>query len=385
MQAAAILILFLGACLGHTAVLVFSINWWYGQALPHRFLFVLRVLHGVIILVGIWAFAQAYVSSRLAPGELFSGPGWPLIAGIYTAGCALVGVVVVPWITIQRRLRRPAVLLGNHTAAVDFANELGYKPVGRGKYRWLARLPGNQVFQVDFVERTLRLPRLPPALEGLTIVQVTDLHFCGSPGLEFFQRVMDRCRAWNPDLLAVTGDLVDSDKHHRWIVPVLGRLRWGTAAFGILGNHDSWRDVPVIRRRLRRLGIEVLANGWKEIKVRDERVVFIGHEGPWFRPPPDLTGCPQDTFRICLSHTPDNIRWAQERNVDLMLSGHNHGGQVRFPLVGSLLVPSRYGRRYDCGVFEEPPTILHVSRGLSGQHPVRYHCRPEVTKIVLTK
>jgi predicted MPP superfamily phosphohydrolase len=66
-----------------------------------------------------------------------------------------------------------------------------------------------------------------------------------------------------------------------------------------------------------------------------------------------------------------------------MLAGHVHGGQIRLPLFGPIFVPSRYSRRYDCGTFDEPPTLLHVSRGLSGQHPLRYNCRPEVTKIIL--
>ena len=75
--------------------------------------------------------------------------------------------------------------------------------------------------------------------------------------------------------------------------------------------------------------------------------------------------------------------WARCNQIDLMLAGHNHGGQVRFPVIGSVLVPSRYSRRYDCGLFDEPPTVLHVIRGLSGQHPLRYNCRPEVAKLVL--
>ena len=96
-----------------------------------------------------------------------------------------------------------------------------------------------------------------------------------------------------------------------------------------------------------------------------------------------MTACPEELFRLCLSHTPDNIAWAQRQHIDLMLSGHVHGGQIRFPILGSLLVPSRYGRRYDCGTFHEPPTFLHVSRGIGGEHPVRYRCRPEVTLLRL--
>ena len=125
----------------------------------------------------------------------------------------------------------------------------------------------------------------------------------------------------------------------------------------------------MLRRRLRRAGMHVLGNGWKQIEVRGEPLVVIGHEGPWFRPAPDLSACPAGPFRLCLSHTPDNIAWARRHGIDLMLSGHVHGGQIRLPLFGSVVVPSRYGRRYDCGTFDEPPTVLHVSRGAGRRAP----------------
>jgi predicted MPP superfamily phosphohydrolase len=169
------------------------------------------------------------------------------------------------------------------------------------------------------------------------------------------------------------------------VVPILGRLRWRLAAFAILGNHDYWYEPPFIRRRLRRLGVRVLENGYEQIDVRGQPLVVIGHEGPWLRPAPDLADCPAGAFRLCLSHTPDNIRWARRQGVDLMLSGHVHGGQVRVPVFGSLLVPSRYGRRFDCGTFAEDPTLLHVTRGLGGQEPLRYGCKPEVVKLILRR
>jgi hypothetical protein len=266
---------------------------------------------------------------------------------------------------------------------VDVERHLGYRPKGDGHHSFLGHLPGNEIFQVEYVERTLHPVRLPAAWDGLTILHLSDLHFCGTPDRRFFQAVMDLCRDWQPDLVAVTGDVVDSTFHHRWIVPVLGRLRWRVAAFAILGNHDWFHDPNLVRRRLRRLRMDVLGNSWRLIEVRGEPLVVIGHEGPWFQPGPDLKGCPEGVFRLCLSHTPDNIRWARQNQVDLMLSGHNHGGQIRFPLIGSLFVPSRYGRRYDCGTFDEPPTLLHVSRGLGEEHPIRYNCRPEVTLLVL--
>jgi predicted MPP superfamily phosphohydrolase len=380
------LLLLLGACAGHTALLVFALNWLYGQALPHRLLHLLRPVHGLLVLAGpvlFWLVYGVDLTQALAPPAEGS---WQAVLWPYLVVCWVLGCGVVPAITVGRLLRRrPASLLSNHTQTVNVAAELGYAPVGRGKYRHLARLPGNEVFRVDFSERTLRLPALPAAWDGLTILHVSDLHFNGTPDREFYQHVMDRCRAWEPDLVALTGDFVDSDRHHRWIIPVLGRLRWRIGAFAVLGNHDSWYEPQSVRRRVNRLGITALGNTWRQMVVRGEPLVLVGHEGPWFRPGPDLSACPSGVFRLCLSHTPDNIRWARQHDIGLMLSGHNHGGQVRFPVIGSVFVPSCYGRRYDCGTFHEPPTVLHVSRGLGGQQPLRYNCRPEVTLIVLRK
>jgi predicted MPP superfamily phosphohydrolase len=376
---------FLGVCIGHTGLWCWSIGWWYSFPLPRRFLYGLKLAHGGLIVLGVAIFTRAYFapssSAELLPSTLLGATA----AQGYALACALIGLVYLPLVTIVRFRHRPAALLSNHTSTIDVAARLGYKPVGEGKYRSLAHLPGNEVFQVDFAERTLAVPRLPAAWEGLTILHLSDLHFCGTPDRSFFQQVMDLCSGWEPDLIAITGDLVDSDHHHRWIVPVLGRLRCRVAAFGILGNHDARRDPVLIRRRMRRTGIRVLANTWEQLEVRGQPLVVIGHEGPWFQPQPDLMDCPENIFRLCLSHTPDNIGWARQHHVDLMLAGHNHGGQIRLPVIGSVFVPSRYGRRYDCGTFDEPPTLLHVSRGLAGKEPVRYNCRPEVAKLVLMR
>jgi predicted MPP superfamily phosphohydrolase len=185
-----------------------------------------------------------------------------------------------------------------------------------------------------------------------------------------------------PDLLVLGGDIIDDRQYLDWIELVLGPLRWKVAALAILGNHDWWQDFTAVRERLSALGMRVISNRWEALDVRGERLIAIGHEGPWFRPPPDMTGCP-DGFRLLVSHTPDNIRWARRNNCRLMLSGHTHGGQIRVPVFGSLFVPSRFSRRYDMGTFHEPPTVLHVNRGLSGKEAIRFRCRPQVTRIVL--
>jgi uncharacterized protein len=371
-------LLFFAACLGNLALLVFALNRAYALALPRKLLSGIRAL----VALGIVGFpAWLWMAFGFEVDRAWREE--PLLR-VYLSICWIIGLAWAPALTLTRLLRRrPKTLLSNHTRTLDVAGELGYKPIGGGKYRHLARLPRNEVFRVDFCERTLQIPELPPAWDGLSILHLSDLHFAGSPDKIFYQKVMDECRAWEPDLLALTGDFLDRDDRRRWIVPLLGRLRWRIAAFAVLGNHDKWHEPNLLRRRLSRINIHVLGNTWKQIEVRGLPMIVIGHEGPWFRPAPDLSDCPLDVFRLCVSHTPDNLGWAQGNHVRLMLSGHNHGGQVRFPLIGSVFVPSLHGRRFDCGAFEVPPTVLHVSRGLAGKQPLRYNCPPEVTKLIL--
>jgi predicted MPP superfamily phosphohydrolase len=378
------LLLWFGACLGHTVVMVFTMNWLYGCAFPKRAMKPVRKIYAIFLAVSCGWLTWLLVENDWDWWRLQADV--PLALRSYVWFCWLAAFIVFPVATVANRLaRNPAVLLSNHTQTVDMVKELGFKPVGLGRKRHLARLPFNQCFQVDFSERYLQLPQIPPSWDGLKILHVSDLHFCGTPDRCFYERVMQRCVTWEPDLVAITGDFVDTDQHHRWVVPVLGRLRWRLAGFAILGNHDAWRDPVLVRRRLRRIGLRVLGNGWETLEVRGAPMIVIGHEGPWFGPPPDVTTCPTDGFRLCLSHTPDNIGWAKRHHIDLVLAGHVHGGQIRLPVTGSIFVPSRYSRRYDTGTFHEGSTVMHVSRGLAGEVPLRYNCRPEVTLVVLRR
>lgn len=379
-------VLLLGASLGHAYLMTVGLNVLYAWPLPHGLLRITRKLDVVVILLGPLLFS--YALDMTGSQQLLWSAGSPrFYLAPYTVLCVLAGFVLAPFFQLFYWARRQAPqVVQTRSQVVDVAQELGYMPAGRGKKRSLAFFPGNQLFQVEFVEKTLALPRLPAAWDGLTILHLTDLHLCGTPDRHFYRHVIERClRDGVPDLVAVTGDIVDSSWHHRWVVPVLGRLRWQIAGFGILGNHDAWRDEVSIRRRMRRTGLNCLGNGWQQIDVRGHPMLVIGHEGPWFTPLPDLTGAPGDCFRLLLSHTPDNLPWARRHKVDLMLAGHVHGGQIRLPVIGSMFVPSRYSRRYDCGTFYAAPTVMHVSRGLAGQHPLRLFCRPEVTRIVLRR
>jgi hypothetical protein len=371
---------FLLACSGHAALYVVQINWLYGTR--HRGLWIplIRHVYQALIVVGPPLFLWFWGKQALLDNDWLALPGALLL---YLLACWFLGLVFL-YQTLRRCLRNtPELQLANHTATVDMAQVLGRKPHGQGSQLVLARLPFNQIFKVDFTELQFRLPRLPRAWDGLSILHVTDLHLCGIPDLPFFEAVMDRLAAEPADIVAVTGDILDSDEHYHWVKPVLGRVRWKLAAFVILGNHDARLDWKRIEREVEELGMEMVGHRWKQVPVRGQTLTVIGNEMPWIPPAPDLTDCPAGGFRLGLSHTPDQFPWAQEQQIDLLLAGHNHGGQIRFPLVGPVLVPSKFSRRYDHGAFYQPPTLLYVGRGLSGTHPLRYGCRPEITRIVL--
>lgn len=379
------LLFFVGVCVGHAALMVRWHNWFYGLNLPRHsgryfhLIFCLATLAGPALVL--W-YGGIDLLSWVPAGSSSWGQ---MVLLLYLGVCAGLGLIVVPGLTVWRLIRpRPRAEIAVGSRVIDVTKKLGYPPHGRGKPSLLAQLPGNEIFSVELVERTLHLARAPRAWDGLTILHLSDLHLSGIPDRHYYREVMQACAAWDPDIVAITGDVVDSIHHQGWILPVLGWLRWKVAAFAILGNHDYWYDPPFIRRRLTRLGITYLGNRVQPLEVRGEPMLVVGHEGPWLQPAPDLSGQSREPFRLLLSHTPDNIGWARRHGMDLMLSGHVHGGQIRFPILGSLLVPSRFGRRYDCGTFAEGPTFLHVSRGLGGEHAVRYGCRPEVTLLRLS-
>jgi predicted MPP superfamily phosphohydrolase len=363
------------AVVGHACVLTSILNNLYGRPIPKPLLKAVRLLIG--LLIGAFPFVIVFWD-RLVPDSI----GGLLL--LYCFACDTVAVLFLV-ITAARLLRpRPAALVAEKTETLDLWKQLGPAAVGDGKYRWATRLPFNCVFQVDFTELTLVVPKLPPAWDGLSILLLSDLHFHGTPSRAFFEAVFDKLTDGpRPDLVVLAGDYVDTDEHHAWVAPLLGRLTATEGRYAILGNHDTHHDPERLHRELTVAGYTVLRNGWREATIRGERCVVVGHEGPWFRPPPDLANAPDGPFRLCVSHTPDNFYWGQRNGVGLMLCGHVHGGQIRVPVVGSIFVPSVYGRRFDMGVFEQGDTVMVVGRGLSGKEPLRFRCHPQVIRLML--
>jgi predicted MPP superfamily phosphohydrolase len=377
------ILVLLGALAGHVAVTVTALNVLYGQGwMPRWALKGVRVLHDLWILVGTpWLAWLVYRSSLLTTGDWSSLP--PIFLG-YFACCAVIGWFAVPAVMIARALRRlPEAQLSNHGRVLDIAQRLGRRPVGLGPHRVMVRWPWNEQFRLEVIERTYRLPRVPAEWDGLSILHLSDLHFTGTVGFEYFEQVIHEANLLDCDLVAVTGDLVDRPSCYEWVPRLLGRLTSRLGTYAVLGNHDSWRDHDRIRRDLAGVGYRMIAGRWELLEVRGRPLVIAGTESPWMGRLPDLSAAPTDAFRLLLSHTPDNAPWASRQRIDLMLAGHNHGGQVRLTVIGPIFMPSRYGRHFDMGAFQVGPTLVHISRGVSGKHPYRFGCKPELTKIVL--
>jgi len=397
-----VVLLFLVAWVGHACVWVSLLSHLYGRPIPKKLLKLWRLFTGLVILGFPLLIASMFdVAFVRDDWEPLNGT-WGRVVLAYAVVCVIFGGIVFPAITVARLLWKvPACVVAQSTRTLDLWPELGEKLVGDGHKAALARLPGNGVFRVDFTELTLALPHLPAEWDGLTLLVASDFHFHGTPARVFFDRVVDELLAAPPpDVVCLLGDYLDSDTHHDWIAPVLGRLTATGPRLAILGNHDRNHDPNWVRAELAAAGYTVLGNYWAEVTIRGVRCAVVGHEGPWFPAPSvgagsvsdgkaeavaDASGSDGALFRLCLSHTPDNFYWGLANRIDLMFCGHVHGGGIRVPLVGSIFVPSIYGRRFDHGVFEKGGTVMAVNRGLSGREPLRIRCNPEVLRVKLVR
>lgn len=311
------------------------------------------------------------------------------VAASYLAMASVVALLFVPrWLHQQLTARPTSLLLSNHTTVLDLKPLVQTQPDRSRLGRAYLGLPGNQSLLLSIHEKTIKIPHLPVALDGFSITHLSDLHFTGRIAKPYFDEVTRQANELHSDMVAITGDLVDSPHCLDWLPDTLGRLHAPHGVYFVLGNHDLRAGAAQVRQILAGCGLIDLSGRWLRSEVRDQGIVLAGNELPWFRPAADMRSCPPKDdrsrdFRILLSHSPDQFTWAQRNDFDLMLAGHTHGGQICFPWIGPILAPSKYGVRYSAGTFYLPPLVMHVSRGISGLQPLRFNCPPELTRLVL--
>ena len=242
----------------------------------------------------------------------------------------------------------------------------------------------------EITETEVWLNRLSPAHDGLKIAQLTDLHHSLFTPLEEIQRAVHMANHLRPDVVALTGDYVTLSPAYIWpVARALGRLRARLGVFAILGNHDFQVDPEEITRALRAQRIRVLRNSHCALRSRSGNLWIVGVDDLWWEAEDiraAMRSVPARDPKVLLCHNPLGIRMAAAHGIDLMLSGHTHGGQVRLPMVGSVYGRSKLGERFVEGWNRLDGTQIYVSRGIGKVLvPLRFGCPPEITCLRLRR
>ena len=242
-------------------------------------------------------------------------------------------------------------------------------------------------------EHTVQLPRLPDAFRGMRIVQVSDFHYAEYTEPYFIREVVDRINKLRPDMVALIGDFISfgpmPKAFARRCMPHCAQILTAIHCplrYATLGNHDYYAGPHFVTGCLQDHGFPVLTNRAIALEREGQRLWLAGlgsacehRSDPARAIPPAVAKEPV----ILLAHEPDILPDIARYNVDLMLSGHTHGGQVRLPFVPPLHLPV-YGKKYVEGWFRCGPTQLYVSRGIGTTGvPFRLRCPPEITVITL--
>ncbi|MGQ9496034.1 MAG: metallophosphoesterase [Thermoanaerobaculaceae bacterium] len=244
-------------------------------------------------------------------------------------------------------------------------------------------IQGTRAPVVEEVE--VRLAELPPKLDGLRLVQLSDLHLGTILGEAWLSSILAQVRELRPDLVAITGDLVDAHARHvERLLPLLQTLRAPLGVFAVTGNHEHYAGVEATVALLRQAGFQVLRDEHRQVK---EGLVLAGIDDLTARRgsalalnavEKALANRPSGAC-ILLSHTPWQVEVAAKAGVGLMLSGHTHGGQI-WPF--SYLVALSYP--YLQGTYRLGDCTLHVSRGTGTWGPrLRLFSPAEITLLVL--
>ncbi len=190
--------------------------------------------------------------------------------------------------------------------------------------------------------------------------------------------------------MALTGDYVTLSRDYIWpLAQALGKLRARLGIFAVLGNHDFQVDPGEVTRALRAQRIRVLRNSHYPLRSRSATLWVVGIDDLWWQADDldaALHSVPARDAKILLCHNPLGVRRASEQGIDLVLSGHTHGGQVRLPVVGSFYGRSKLGERFVEGWNRLNGTQIYVSRGIGKVLvPLRVGCPPEIACLRLRR
>jgi predicted MPP superfamily phosphohydrolase len=252
--------------------------------------------------------------------------------------------------------------------------------------------------EISVVTRPIVIDNLPAAFQNFRIVQISDIHYDEFTEPAFVDRVIRHVNALAPDLVLATGDYIsNSPRGREYALGAMGRCAGALSRiacpqrFAVMGNHDSILGAPTIRPILAEVNIPLMVNEYVPIERAGQRLWLCGIHDPCTHVPNLHTAIPErpDGPVLLMSHGPDYadtvVTHPRGRLVDLMISGHTHGGQVRFPFLPPLHLPPG-GRQYVEGLFHFDRMQLYVNRGIGTTGvPFRLNCPPEITLLTLQR
>lgn len=246
----------------------------------------------------------------------------------------------------------------------------------------------------EVTHQLLTLPKLPQEFHGFRLIQLSDIHHSPFLSEQEIAAAADHANTLEPDLIVLTGDYVS---HSRDFITgcarALGRLKAKHGVLAVLGNHDHWTDGAAMAQAMRAEGIRVLENENLLVERQSASIRLLGIDDLTVRRDDlrrALEGTSRDETRILLAHNPAIIREAARAGIDLVLSGHTHGGQINWRLLIGREDRRTYrwlrrpSRRLMRGYARLGETHLYVNRGLGTVVlPLRYGCSPEISVIEL--
>src|SRR5438552_9548790 len=241
-------------------------------------------------------------------------------------------------------------------------------------------------------QSTIQIDNWPKELSGLRIAMIGDIH-TGGPFIDDnkLRKIVELANQQNPDLIVLLGDYMSPNSWHSHRVEpevtasALKNLKAPLGVYAILGNHDWWYNGERVKRAFEQNGIRILEDEVAEVKWRAGSFYLAGLADLWTRPQhvnETIAKVPSDSPIIALTHNPD-VFPNLPQSVPLMLAAHTHGGQVNLPLIGTPIVPSRFGPKYTAGPIYENGHHLFVTTGIGTSIlPVRFRVTPEI--VILT-
>lgn len=239
-------------------------------------------------------------------------------------------------------------------------------------------------------------PLLPKEFNGFKIVQFSDTHLGFQYNLEQFQKLIKKINGLEPDMIVFTGDLMDNPnefKEIQQIIQALSKLRAPFGKFAVYGNHDhGGYGSDIYRKIVQEAGITLLVNEARTVTLLNGSSIHIAGVDDSMLGHPNiesaLSGLPENSYTILLSHAPDFASVASNYNIQLQLSGHSHGGQIQIPFWGPVVTPP-HGEKYPEGFYQlgdNQGLTLYVNRGLGTTRlPFRFLSKPELTLFTLTR